>query len=136
MLSSWISICNPPSILLGYAKYDTVIEGEANLNLVIGLAKAIIDISGVLGFAIIMLLVAKINHYLNTSTSGGWTTSWLLVNGLIPLFWYTGSHKLNLVFIGYHGFDHFIGEPYIPMEKIGTISCRYYIIRRGLDCTL
>ena len=70
------------------AKYDTVIEGEANLNLVVGLAKTIMDISGVLGFAIMMLLVAKVNHYLNTSTSGGWTTSWLLINGLIPLIWY------------------------------------------------
>ena len=50
------------------AKYDTVIEGEANLNLVVGLAKTIIDISGVLGFAIMMLLVAKVNHFLNTST--------------------------------------------------------------------
>ena len=99
------------------AKYDTVIEGEANLNLVVGLAKTIIDISGVLGFAIMMLLVAKVNHYLNTSTSGGWTTSWLLINGLIPLIWYiTTLINSFLIFIGYHGFDHFIGE-HIPVWK-------------------
>ena len=73
------------------AKYDTVIEGEANLNLVVGIAKTIIDISGVFGFAILMLVFAKINHYLNTSTSGGWTTSWLLINGLIPLIWHIST---------------------------------------------
>ncbi|MBK69882.1 MAG: hypothetical protein CMB53_00565 [Euryarchaeota archaeon] len=65
------------------AKFENV-NGEGNLNLVIGLAKVILDISGVFGFVIVMLLIAKINHYLNVSTSGGWTTSWLVLNGLIP----------------------------------------------------
>ena len=65
------------------AKFEDV-EGEGNLNLVVGLAKVILDISGVFGFVIVMMIIAKINHYLNTSTSGGWTTSWLLINGLIP----------------------------------------------------
>ena len=99
------------------AKYDTVIEGEANLNLVVGIAKTIIDISGVFGFAILMLVFAKINHYLNTSTSGGWTTSWLLINGLIPLIWHI-STIINsfLMFIGYNGFDNFIGE-HIPVWR-------------------
>ena len=55
------------------AKFEDV-EGEGNLNLVVGLAKVILDVSGVLGFVIVMMLIAKINHFLNTSTSGGWTT--------------------------------------------------------------
>ena len=65
------------------AKFEDV-EGEGNLNLVVGLAKLILDVSGVFGFVIVMMLIAKINHFLNTSTSGGWTTSWLVINGLIP----------------------------------------------------
>ena len=65
------------------AKFEDV-EGEGNLNLVVGLAKVILDVSGVFGFVIVMMLIAKINHFLNTSTSGGWTTSWLVINGLIP----------------------------------------------------
>lgn len=65
------------------AKFEDV-DGEGNLNLVVGLAKVILDISGVFGFVIVMMVIAKINHYLNVSTSGGWTTSWLVLNGLIP----------------------------------------------------
>ena len=99
------------------SKYDAVIEGEVNLNLLVGLSNAIIDISGVLGFALMMLLLAKINHYLNTSTSGGWTTSWLLINGLIPLLWYiTTIVNSTLIFIGFQGFDNLIGE-HIPVWK-------------------
>ncbi len=65
------------------AKFENV-DGEGNLNLVIGIAKVILDISGVFGFVVVMMLIAKINHYLNVSTSGGWTNSWLVLNGLIP----------------------------------------------------
>lgn len=65
------------------AKFEDV-DGEGNLNLVVGLAKVILDISGVFGFVIVMMIIAKINHYLNVSTSGGWTTSWLVLNGSIP----------------------------------------------------
>ncbi len=99
------------------AKYDTVIEGEANMNLVVSVAKLILDFSGVFGFAMMMLVLAKINHYLNTSTSGGWTTSWLLINGLIPVIWHIMTIINSiLIFIGYHGFDNFIGE-HIPIWK-------------------
>ena len=65
------------------AKFEDV-DGEGNLNLAVGLAKVILDISGVFGFVIVMMIIAKINHYLNVSTSGGWTTSWLVLNGAIP----------------------------------------------------
>ena len=70
-------------VFFSAAKFEDV-EGEGNLNLVVGLAKLILDVSGVFGFVIVMMLIAKINHFLNTSTSGGWTTSWLVINGLIP----------------------------------------------------
>ena len=60
------------------------LEGEGQLNFVLGLVKILLDISGVTGFVVVMLVFAKINHYLNFSTSGGWTTKWLVLNGLTP----------------------------------------------------
>ena len=61
------------------------VEGEGQANFAIGIFKWILDISGVLGFVIVLFVVAKINHYLNFSTSSKWTTTWLLLNGAIPL---------------------------------------------------
>lgn len=61
------------------------IEGEGQVNFAIGIFKWILDVSGVLGFVIVLFAVAKINHYLNFSTSSKWTTTWLLLNGTIPL---------------------------------------------------
>ena len=46
------------------------LEGEGQLNFVLGLVKILLDISGVTGFVVVMLVFAKINHYLNFSTSG------------------------------------------------------------------
>jgi len=34
-----------------------------------------------------MLLLTKLNHYANFSTSGAWTTLWLLVVSSIPVIW-------------------------------------------------
>ena len=61
------------------------IDGEGQANFAIGIFKWILDVSGVLGFVIVLFAVAKINHYLNFSTSSRWTTTWLLLNGTIPL---------------------------------------------------
>jgi len=61
------------------------VEGEGQANFAIGVFKWILDVSGVLGFVIVLFAVAKINHYLNFSTSSKWTTTWLLLNGAIPL---------------------------------------------------
>ena len=61
------------------------VEGEGQANFAIGIFKWILDVSGVLGFVIVLFAVAKINHYLNFSTSSKWTTTWLLLNGTIPL---------------------------------------------------
>ena len=62
-------------------------EGEGQANFLISAVMWLIDTSGVLGFVICMLLLAKINHYANFSTSGGWTTSWLIFTSSIPLVW-------------------------------------------------
>ena len=65
------------------AKFEDI-DGEGNANLVIGIAKSILDFSGVLGFVIVMFAIAKINHFLNVSSSGNWTTTWLIINGCVP----------------------------------------------------
>ena len=43
--------------------------------------------TGVMGFAAIMLFVTKANHYANLSTSGRFTTGWLLTNTILPVSW-------------------------------------------------
>tara|TARA_B110000014_G_C20072400_1_gene559418 strand:- start:175 stop:1125 length:951 start_codon:yes stop_codon:yes gene_type:complete len=62
-------------------------DGEGQANFLLSVVMWLIDTTGVLGFVICMLLLTKINHYANFSTSGSWTTTWLLVTCSIPLFW-------------------------------------------------
>ena len=62
-------------------------EGEGRANFVLSVVIWLIDTTGVMGFVICMLILTKINHYANFSTSGKWTTSWLLICCTIPLFW-------------------------------------------------
>ena len=72
-------------IVFFWAATGDDLDGEGRTNFVIGLAKAVLDISGVSGFVLMMLVIAKLNHYLNFSTSGRWTTSWLVINSFVPL---------------------------------------------------
>ena len=62
-------------------------EGEGQVNFVLSVVIWLIDTTGVMGFVICMLILTKINHYANFSTSGKWTTSWLLICCIIPLLW-------------------------------------------------
>ena len=62
-------------------------EGEGSVNFAIRILVNLVDFSGVLGFLISMLVLTKINHYANFSTSGSWTTSWLLIISAIPAAW-------------------------------------------------
>jgi len=62
-------------------------EGDGRANFIISLIVNLVDLTGAMGFAIIMLVLTKINHYANFSTSGKWTTSWLLIASIIPLIW-------------------------------------------------
>jgi len=71
-------------VLFFWASFSPVVE-EQELSVLIGFFSWILDFSGVLGFAIFIFVIAKINHYLNCSTSNKWTTMWLIVNGSIPL---------------------------------------------------
>ncbi len=78
-------------------------EGEGQLNAVVSLMRAIIDISGTMGFVIVIFILAKFNHYANFSTSGRWTTTWLIIIGLIPFTWYLMDIVSN--FAGFFGSD-------------------------------
>ncbi len=62
-------------------------EGDGRANAIIAIALWLVDVTGVMGFVVAMLLLTKINHYANFSTSGAWTTTWLLVSALIPFVW-------------------------------------------------
>ena len=72
-------------IIFYWAAEGDAIGGESTFSFFVDKAKLVLDFFGVLGFAIVILLIAKINHYLNFSTSSKWTTTWLVVNGSIPL---------------------------------------------------
>lgn len=62
-------------------------EGEGQANFLLSISMWLIDATGVTGFVFCMLLLTKINHFANFSTSGRWTTLWLLVTSLIPIIW-------------------------------------------------
>ncbi len=62
-------------------------EGEGQGKFILGVLIWLIESTGVTGFLISMLILTKINHYANFSTSGKWTTSWLLFTSLIPFLW-------------------------------------------------
>lgn len=68
-----------------WAAEGPTVESEGGLVYVIGALKSVLDVSGVLGFIVVLFALAKINHYLNLSTSNKWTTTWLILNGAIPL---------------------------------------------------
>jgi len=62
-------------------------EGGGQANFVFALLMWIVNNTGVVGFVLAMLTLTKLNHYGNFSTSGRWTTIWLLISSLFPLIW-------------------------------------------------
>ena len=62
-------------------------DGEGQANFVLAVAIWLVDTTGVLGFVVTMLLLTKLNHYANFSTSGSWTTTWLLASTFVPFTW-------------------------------------------------
>jgi len=62
-------------------------EGDGQLNFLCSLAIWLVDTTGVLGFVVTMLVLTKVNHFANFSTSGRWTTIWLLASTMIPFSW-------------------------------------------------
>ena len=62
-------------------------EGEGQANFIYSLAIWLVDTTGVLGFVVTMLVLTKVNHFANFSTSGRWTTMWLLASTMVPFSW-------------------------------------------------
>ena len=62
-------------------------EGEGQANFIYSLAIWLVDTTGVLGFVVTMLVLTKLNHFANFSTSGRWTTTWLLASTMVPFSW-------------------------------------------------
>jgi membrane protein YdbS with pleckstrin-like domain len=62
-------------------------DGEGQANFLYSLAIWLVDTTGVLGFVVTMLVLTKMNHFANFSTSGRWTTTWLLVSTMVPFTW-------------------------------------------------
>ncbi len=61
-------------------------ENSTN-NQLISVVIRLVDFTGIFGFVFIMLLLTKLNHYANFSTSGRWTTIFLFFSGIFPLLW-------------------------------------------------
>lgn len=68
-------------------EWKDIPDGEGQANFVLAVAIWLVDTTGVLGFVFIMLLLTKLNHYANFSTSGFWTTTWLLASTFVPFTW-------------------------------------------------
>ena len=62
-------------------------QRERQVNFLYSLAIWLVDTTGVLGFVVAMLALTKLNHYANFSTSGRWTTVWLLASTMVPFSW-------------------------------------------------
>ena len=64
------------------------------------------DLIDVFAFIIVMLLIARINHFINISTSNFKTTLFLLVIGLVPSIWYmTNVIDWILLLLGKEGLN-------------------------------
>ena len=62
-------------------------QSQEDSNPAVSLAIWVVDSTGILGFVVTMLLITKMNHYANFSSSGSWTTSWLLACTFVPFVW-------------------------------------------------
>ena len=70
-------------------------QGEG-LNIILRMLLLVFDKIDMLSFVLFMLIFARINHFLNFSTSGRWTTTCLIVIGLIPSIW-VFSHWIEVI---------------------------------------
>ena len=88
------------------------------------------DLIDVFAFIIVMLFIARINHFLNISTSSLRTTFFLIIVGLIPSVWYiVNIIDWILVLIGREGIN-------IP-EWFGTVlGCSECILGKSKSLTL
>jgi len=64
-------------------------EGKDGLGYtILRIIDQLFDLIDVFAFIIVMLMIARINHFLNISTSNLKTTIFLIMIGLVPSFWF------------------------------------------------
>ena len=76
-----------------YRVADTVFaEGKDGLGYTfLRIIDQLFDLIDIFAFIFVMLFIARINHFLNISTSNLRTTFFLIIIGLIPSFWYMAN---------------------------------------------
>ena len=92
-------------VLFYWAATEKSIGSENQSEIILGVFKWLIDVTDVFGFIIVIFIIAKINHYFNFSTSSRWTTTWLLLNGLVPLFLVSSDFILGYLDISLGGYE-------------------------------
>jgi hypothetical protein len=83
-------------LLFFWVAEEVKFQGQG-LNIILRMLLLVFDKIDMLSFVLFMLIFARINHFLNFSTSGRWTTTYLIVIGLIPSIWVI-SHWIEVIF--------------------------------------
>tara|TARA_B100000902_G_scaffold245451_1_gene232406 strand:- start:516 stop:1430 length:915 start_codon:yes stop_codon:yes gene_type:complete len=89
------------------------------------------DLIDVFAFIIVMLLIARINHFLNISTSNFKTTLFLLIIGLVPSIWYmTNVIDWILLLLGKEGLNipEWFDTWFLALGIINTIIFLIYTL--------
>ena len=82
-------------LLFFWVAEEVKFQGQG-LNIILRMLLLVFDKIDMLSFVLFMLIFARINHFLNFSTSGRWTTTCLIVIGLIPSIW-VFSHWIEVI---------------------------------------
>lgn len=82
-------------LLFFWIAEEVKFQGQG-VNIILRMLLLVFDKIDMLSFFLFMLIFARINHFLNFSTSGRWTTTCLIVIGLIPSIW-VFSHWIEVI---------------------------------------
>jgi hypothetical protein len=82
-------------LLFFWIAEEVKFQGQG-VNIILRMLLLVFDKIDILSFFLFMLIFARINHFLNFSTSGRWTTTCLIVIGLIPSIW-VFSHWIEVI---------------------------------------
>ena len=89
------------------------------------------DLIDIFAFIIVMLFIARINHFLNISTSNLRTTFFLIMIGLIPSFWYiTNIIDWLLVVLGKEALNvpEWFDEWFLVLGIINSLIFLFYTV--------
>ena len=89
------------------------------------------DLIDIFAFIIVMLFIARINHFLNISTSNLRTTFFLIMIGLIPSFWYmTNIIDWLLVVLGKEALNvpEWLDEWFLVLGIINSLIFLFYTV--------